>query len=92
MEEDTQAFGGREETAVKEVELVVILHQELQPSFVAARGAHRLQGWERRHMGGKTGGNGKGKDRFMELHVLAGPWAINSTRVIRSIGSDQHNQ
>lgn len=55
VEEDTQVFGGREETAVKEVELVVIFHQELKPSFVAAWGAHRLRGWERRHVGGKRG-------------------------------------
>lgn len=61
MEEDTQAFGGREETAVEEVELVVILHQELEPGFVAAWGAHRLRGRERRHVGGKRGGKQEGK-------------------------------
>lgn len=91
VEEDTQAFGGREETAVEEVELVVILHQELQPGFVAARGAHRLRGWERRHVGEKRGGKQEGKRGFTELHVLASPWGRNSTRVTRSIASDQYN-
>jgi len=61
VEEDTQAFVGREETVVEEVELVIILHQELKPCFVAARGAHRLRRWERRHVGGKRGGIRKEK-------------------------------
>lgn len=73
VEEDTQAFGGREETAVEEVELVVILHQELETSFVAARGAHCLQGWEMRHVSERRGGKGEGNVGFMELHMLASP-------------------
>lgn len=59
VEEDTQASVRREKTVVEEVELVVILHQKLEPRFVAAWGAHCLQGQERRHVGGKRVGNGK---------------------------------
>lgn len=54
MEEDPQAFAGGEEAAVEEVELVVILHEELEPGLVPAGGAHRLRGRERgkRHVRG----------------------------------------
>lgn len=61
VEEDTQAFAGREEAAVEKVELVIILHEELQSSLIPAGGTHCLQGWKRgkknigreRRMGGK---------------------------------------
>lgn len=83
MEEDTQAFGGGEEPAVEEVELVVILHQELEPSFVAARGAHCLQGQERRNGGGKRGGNREGNILFTELHILASPGEETPPELLR---------
>lgn len=74
VEEDTQAFARREEAAVEEVELVIILHEELQSSLIPAGGTHCLQGWERgkRHVGRKRG-EWEGKMRFMELHMLVNP-------------------
>lgn len=74
VEEDTQAFAGREEAAVEEVELVIILHEELQSSLIPAGGTHRLQGWKRGKKNiGRKRGEWEGKIRFMELHMLVNP-------------------
>lgn len=61
VEEDTQAFAGREEAAVEKVELVIILHEELQSSLIPAGGTHCLQGWKRgkKNIGRKREENGR---------------------------------
>lgn len=78
VEEDTQAFGGREETAVEEVELVVIFHQELEPGFVAARGAHRLWGWEEERCGWEERGRNGEETLDLWSCTLASPGGRNS--------------
>lgn len=64
VEEDPQAFAGGEEAAVEEVELVVILHEELEPGLVPAGGAHRLRGRERRKRHVRRGERRRGKDEI----------------------------